>query len=298
MRPVLATVILVLGCLETSGCGRRQPPPEQRTEPRYTLGAPWQSDGYWFYPAEQLAYQAAGLAVVDAPEPGTTRRTADGETYDPERLAASHQTLQLPVVLRVRNLENGREILLRVNDRGPASPGRLLSVTPHAARLLGMVPGRATRVRLEEDQRLSQDLLDQVVDAPKPDVIAAPVGVVQEQSLMNRSQAEIADSRLSLMTIPAQQHPLPQGFPTRPVEAVTMEPVEPGQLWIDAGHFMQPIYARRLAAELAGTVRQEGHGRSAVFLVRVGPFNLPAEADAALDHARAAGVTGARIIVE
>ena len=220
------------------------------------------------------------------------RITADGEPYDPARPTASHQTLQLPVMLRVRNLENGREITLRVNDRGPASPGRLLSVTPRAALLLGMVPGQATRVSLEQDQPLSRDLLDQVDDAPRPDAVAAPVGAVQEQSLMDPSRSVTSDTRPSAMIIPAP------GRATQPGETVTMEPVEPGQLWIDAGHFMQSGYARRLAAELAGTVRQEGRGRSAVFLVRVGPFNLPAEADAALDHARSAGVTGARIIVE
>lgn len=259
----------------------------------YTLGPPWQTDGYWFYPTEETSYRATGLAVVDATETGMHRITADGEPYDPALLTASHQTLQLPVVLRVRNLENGREIMLRVNDRGPASPGRLLSVTPRAALLLGMSPGQATRVSLEEDQPLSRDLLDQVDDAPKPDAVAAPLGMVQEQSLMDPSRSGAGTTRLSTMIIPT-----PPGRAVQPDEAVTMEPVEPGQLWIDAGHFMQSGYARRLAAELSGTVRQEGRGRSAVFLVRVGPFNLPAEADAALDHARSAGVTGARIIVE
>jgi rare lipoprotein A len=221
--------------------------------------------------------------------------TADGERYDPARPAASHQTLQLPVILRVRNLENGREITLRVNDRGPASPGRLLSVTPRAAQLLGMVPGHATRVRLEEDEPLSRELLRHVDDAPAPDAIAAPVAAVQEQSLMpgGDERAPLSPGASRSTPAPASQHadPLPH-------ETVTMEPIEPGQLWIDAGHFNQPGYARRLAAELSGMVRQEGHGRSSVFLVRVGPFDLPAEADTALDQARSAGVTGARIIVE
>ncbi len=288
-------IAILIGCLSASGCGRRQPAPAPTANARYTLGDPWQSEGYWFYPTEQLSYQASGLAVVDEPRPAG-QMTADGERYDPARPAASHQTLQLPVILRVRNLENGREITLRVNDRGPASPGRLLSVTPRAARLLGMVPGQATRMRLEEDQPLSRNLLGQVDDAPAPDATAAPVADVQEQSLMpaggGRQPLGPASPRFVPEHVIRPIDALPSG------EIVTMEPIEPGQLWIDAGHFNQPSYARRLAAELSGTVRQEGHGRSSVFLVRVGPFDLPAAADAALDQARSAGVTGACIIVE
>lgn len=298
MRPAHAVILVLVATVSTSSCGRRQPSPPPAAEAHYTLGPPWQSDGYWFYPTEESSYQATGLAVVDAPLSGMKRITADGEAYDPALLTASHQTLQLPVILRVRNLENGREIRLRVNDRGPASPARLLSVTPRAALLLGMLPHRATRVRLEQDQPLSRDLLDQVDDVPGPDATAAPVGAVQEQSLMSQPRHAGADAALSATTLRARPPAASPPAATRLGETITLEPVVPGQLWIDAGHFMQAGYARRLAAALVGMVRQEGRGRSAVFLVRMGPFNLPAEADAALDRARSAGVTGARIIVE
>ncbi len=237
-------------------------------------------------------YSATGLAVVDAPR-RDGKLTADGERYDPALLTGAHQSLQLPVILHVRNLENGLEIVLRVNDRGPGSPGRLLSVTPHAAQLLQMVPGRATRVQLAEDEMLSRESWRQLEGAPAPDVVAAPIAAVEEQSLMDDRVAggvNQAGTKIRMASEPA--------VPEQAAVAVKMGFADPGALWVDAGRFSQPGYARRLAAKLAGTVRQDGQGRSASFKVRVGPFELTAEADAALDRARSAGVTGARIIVE
>ena len=290
-RPALALALLCLAFI--AACERRPQRQSIAKRPHYTLGAPWQGAGYWFYPTEELAYHAKGLAIIDAPRGGARTRTADGEAYDPARPAGAHQTLQLPIILRARNLENGLQLVLRVNDRGPASAGRLLSVTPAAARLLGMVPGQATRVEIEEDQSLSQALWKQVDDAPAPDIVAAPLDVVQERSLMPDGQGEEARPSGS----PAQEQSASEA-PEQASMTVKVGLPDPGLLWIDAGHFSQPGYARRLAAILAGTVRQDGHGRSASFSVRVGPFDRTSEADAALDRARSAGVTGARIIVE
>ena len=125
------------------------------------------------------------------------------------------------------------------------------------------------------------------------DIAAAPAGAVQEQSLM-----PAGNTRMTVGVVLSSPDPLAPALPGPLGDVVVTGAADPGQLWIDAGHFSQPVYARRLAARLAGVVREEGHGRSAVFSVRMGPFNLPSEADTALDQARSAGVTGARIIVE
>lgn len=293
MRGSGLAFILIMVCPGlTGGCEHRRQKFSPLAHPRYMLGPSWQSEGYWFYPTEEMTYDATGLATVDAPRT-YPQLTADGEVYDPALLTGAHQTLQLPVILRVRNLENGLQITLRVNDRGPASPGRLLSVTPHAAQLLRMVPGQATRVHLAEDESRSRTLWKQVDGAPAPDIVAVPVDAVEERSLMPGRAVGEADQAATVR----QEHAEPE-TPERSVEPVTAGSADPTQLWIDAGRFSQSGYARRLAATLAGTVHQDGHGRSASFNVRVGPFKLTAEADAALDRARSAGVTGARIVVE
>ena len=267
-------------------------PPVPAPAPHYVLGGAYQAGGVWFYPEERFELTETGLAAVIPP--GQPALTTDGERYDHDAMAAEHPTLQLPAILHVRNLQNGREITLRANDRGPLSPGRVLSVTPRAALLLGMDPGRATRVRVAEDELLSRDLLGRVQGAPPPDVAAAPVGAVQEQSLMPAGEG---GQPTPTATRSAEGPTGPTLADLRP-ETVIAGIADPGQLWIDAGHFSQPGYARRLAAILAGTVRENGRNRSAVFSVRLGPFSRVEEADAALDRARFAGVTGARIIVE
>ena len=76
------------------------------------------------------------------------RKTASGEVLRPGTLTAAHRTLPFGTCLRVTNLENGRVVEVRVNDRGPYAAGRILDVSETAARALGMHGQGVTRVRL------------------------------------------------------------------------------------------------------------------------------------------------------
>lgn len=77
------------------------------------------------------------------------RKTASGEVLRPGTMTAAHRTLPFGTCLRVTNLENGRVVEVRVNDRGPYAAGRILDVSESAARTLGMHGKGVTRVRLE-----------------------------------------------------------------------------------------------------------------------------------------------------
>jgi rare lipoprotein A len=77
------------------------------------------------------------------------RKTASGEVLRPGTLTAAHRTLPFGTCLRVTNLENGRAVQVRVNDRGPYVTGRILDVSETAAHALGMHGRGVTRVRLE-----------------------------------------------------------------------------------------------------------------------------------------------------
>ena len=81
-------------------------------------------------------------------EPFHGQHTANGEIYDMNALTAAHPTLQLPSVVRVTNLENGRSLLLRVNDRGPFVDDRLIDLSQAAARALGFEEQGLTRVHV------------------------------------------------------------------------------------------------------------------------------------------------------
>jgi len=80
------------------------------------------------------------------------RKTASGEVLRPGTLTAAHRTLPFGTCLRVTNLENGRVVEVRVNDRGPYAAGRILDVSEAAARALGMHGKGVTRVRLDRCQ--------------------------------------------------------------------------------------------------------------------------------------------------
>lgn len=78
------------------------------------------------------------------------RRTSSGEIFDPDRLSAAHRSLPLPTWVEVVNLDNGRRLRVRVNDRGPfADPDRrIIDVSRAAARRLGLIGPGTARVRV------------------------------------------------------------------------------------------------------------------------------------------------------
>ncbi|MFZ5468946.1 MAG: septal ring lytic transglycosylase RlpA family protein [Myxococcota bacterium] len=76
------------------------------------------------------------------------RLTASGERFDKNQMTAAHPKLKFGTCLRVRHLANGREVKVRVNDRGPFAGGRIIDLSEGAARKLGMLEEGVTRVRL------------------------------------------------------------------------------------------------------------------------------------------------------
>jgi rare lipoprotein A len=124
---------LLLGALVAlAGCGSKQPGPG----PHFKIGAPYQVDGRWYYPKFVSTYEATGVASWYG-DSYDGRATANGEIYDVGALTAAHPTLQLPCLVRVTNLENGKSLVLRVNDRGPFVKNRLIDLSQAAARELG-----------------------------------------------------------------------------------------------------------------------------------------------------------------
>ena len=77
------------------------------------------------------------------------RRTASGEVFDPSQLTAAHKTLPFGTTLRVTNLANGLSVTVRINDRGPFIPGRVIDLSRAAAERIGMIGSGTARVRLE-----------------------------------------------------------------------------------------------------------------------------------------------------
>ena len=76
------------------------------------------------------------------------RCTANGETYDREALTAAHKTLPFNTIVRVENIENGKNVIVRINDRGPFFPGRIIDLSQKAAEKIGILEQGLVEVEL------------------------------------------------------------------------------------------------------------------------------------------------------
>ena len=292
---------MTLAALGLAGCVHHGP--TTVSHPQYTIGAGFEADGVWHYPREDFGYDRTGLAAAYGDDAPTVQAgiTTDDEAYDARAMAGASQTLQLPCIVQVTDLQTGHQLLLRVNDRGPADPGRILAVTPHAAELLGIPAGGAAEVRVTVQQGPSEALADALGGGIQ--IKAAPVGGFQATSLApppGVSQAEgpaigqLDASRANAVT--AEVPPL-----VLPVTLSAVAP-DPGGLYIQSGSFGRQLDAWRQAARISGlpnahVIAIPGQGRS-LYGVRSGPYSSVAQADAALAATLQAGAVDATIIVQ
>lgn len=114
---------------------------------RYKVGDPYQVAGVWYVPKEQPNYDQTGIASWYGDE-FNMKPTANGEIFDMTALSAAHTTLPLPCIVEVTNLDNGRKLQVRVNDRGPFVGGRLIDLSHAAARELGYDRAGLAHVRV------------------------------------------------------------------------------------------------------------------------------------------------------
>ncbi len=144
----------------------------QRNWQNYKVGTPYRIQGQWFIPKENPRYRETGLASWYGSEFHNTR-TANGEVFDKGDLTAAHRTLPLPSIVRVTNLENGRMVRLRVNDRGPYvdTHERIIDVSEEAAEELGFYTQGKARVRVEYDAKETAKLF--YPGGKKPETLAA-----------------------------------------------------------------------------------------------------------------------------
>ena len=98
--------------------------------------------------ANDAAFQQVGTASWYGPG-FHGKRTASGERFDQNALTAAHRKLPLGSVVKVTNLDNGRSIVVAINDRGPYTKGRVIDLSKGAARKLGIVDDGIAKVRIE-----------------------------------------------------------------------------------------------------------------------------------------------------
>lgn len=295
-------------------------PGQSKSQGNFKIGNPYQVAGKWYRPAESYTFEESGIASWYGPN-FHGKPTANGEIFDQNELTAAHRTLQLPSLIRVTNLENGRSLILRVNDRGPFSRGRVLDVSKRGAELLGFKNQGTARVKI---QVLSQESRAIAEAARRGEDTSGIEVAMNERVLSGRTlsppskQAPLKSStgyQSASATTGAQIQPVevadlqpPQGVSGHSVDGkfypdpvVKQMPVQPTTIYVQAGSFTNKANADRLAAKLSvygktqvtpATVRGQKFYR-----VRFPAANVPT-ADNILTSLMRAGNDNAIIMVE
>lgn len=115
---------------------------------KYELGQPYVVGGRMYVPQYDPHYKAVGLASWYGDD-FHGRYTANGEIFDINGISAAHPTMPLPSYARVTNLQNGRSLIVRVNDRGPYAANRIIDLSMRAAHLLGFYNQGTAMVRVD-----------------------------------------------------------------------------------------------------------------------------------------------------
>ncbi|SLJ88425.1 rare lipoprotein A [Novosphingobium mathurense] len=295
-----AALILLAGC-STGGSDRPMPvsvAPVNGPAADYpvVVGDPFTIGDTTWTPTDQMNYDAVGYA-------GVAGNGAVGFT-------AAHKTLPLPSYAEVTSLDTGKTILVRVERRGPMVNDTLMELSRDAAAALGMTPGQRGAVRLRRTNPPETDraLLRQHELAPERMATPEALLMVLRRKLADQSplltpssmptgtgsQTTQMDSRPS-PALPTPAQPLKATSPVKPAPEVNAEPkaapVAKGHHVVQVAAFSISASATTVARKLNGFVADCG-GFSCV---RMGPFANRAQAAAALEKARAAGYSDARI---
>jgi len=217
--------------------------------------------------------------------------TANGETYDPNAMTAAHPTLPLPSLIQVVNTVTGKEVVLRVNDRGPFEDGASLQVSPRAASELGMTgAGKATlRVRY-----LGAAPATIMPETPAP---AAQMVASSEDTYQPASTAVSAASPAYVAPAAYEPAPVQTAYTYRP----SATPAAVADFYVQIGSFTDISNAQTLSnqvqASLPVSIVPARVNGADYFRVRVGPLASRYEAERACEDLSYAGIAQGRIVV-
>ncbi len=310
-------MFVLSGCAQVelaSHLGKQVAPPPQ-TQGTFKVGNPYKIEGQRYFPKESYDLTETGIASWYGKE-FHGKKTANGETFDKGELTAAHRTLQMPSLVRVTNLYNGRSLIVRVNDRGPYKKGRVMDVSERAAELLGFRGAGTAKVKLEV---LKQESLQIAMAAksgkstrgyelalntggvmpapPAPAMAFAPVPASAGAAL---PPLENVSSETLVAMAPVPGHTRNGEFYPDPV--VSNLPVSRTDIFVQAGSFTVADNAYRLSAKLQPLARTDVYPAivkgQQFYRVRVGPIASVEQADALLARVLASGSQNAIIIVE
>jgi len=295
-------------------------PKPSPTTGTFKVGTPYKIQGKLYRPKETYNFTETGIASWYGPN-FHGKPTANGETFDMYELTAAHRTLQMPSLVRVTNLENGRSLVVRVNDRGPFSRGRIIDLSKRAAELLGFKNKGTAKVHLEllsteskaiasaakrgEDTSGVEVAMNEGRHVELPQTPRQPIRAVAPQAPVRQavpqqpavySQASASPKPMG----PVKGHIEKGKFLPDPI--VQTVPVVPTNIFVQAGAFTNQDNAIRYAGDLSKYGNAQVYpalvNGQQFYRVRFGPLSDVAQADMVLNKLVVAGIDEAIIIVD
>ncbi len=310
--------------LVLSACSRRQKSTEQNLSERvvklgqrvpkgggrYKVGNPYKIGGRTYRPSEQPGYDRVGVASWYG-EMFHGRYTANGEVYDMNALTAAHPTLPIPTYARVTNLQNGRSIVVRVNDRGPYAHDRIIDMSRRSAQALGFQRNGTAKVRVQYMGRAplnGDDSLERRVYASQPWARHASLNKPGKRSqsrtqLAMAVQKEIQSDPMVVGSIPRDEStstPASSWTTSARAASAPMIPKSGKTHFVQAASFQNREFAETLRLRLAelgpASVLPSNVAGKTWYRVRLGPFEERHIADEALRAVVSSGSSDARLV--
>ena len=240
----------------------------------YKVGNPYTVMGQSYTPKEDYNYSEVGMASWYGDD-FHNKRTANGETYDMRAITAAHRTLPLPSIVRVTNLENGKSIIARVNDRGPYVKNRIIDVSQKGAELLGYRQNGIAKVKVEVLEKESKAIKEAMLSknsTSKTYNNAINYSLVQNTNSTPKYTAEIT-------------------VPTFNVSAQTIKnntPPASGNFFVQVGAFSDYNKAKEIAQSMKRfgnvSIYEAYLSKDGVYRVRLGAYQSRNEAMQILDR--------------
>lgn len=315
---------LILACVMTAGCtdnglllrSNGKDYITHDTNGVYKVGEPYQINNIWYRPEENYKYKEVGIASWYGPD-FHKGITANGETYNMHEMSAAHRTLPLPSIVKVTNLDNGKSVIVRVNDRGPFVNNRVIDLSKAAAEKLDFIDKGTAKVRVEILADESKDLKKRILSNGGKVVGGAPIADVSDAEDTNQTALpepivlvpnDVAvDDEMSLNGAGAFDKSIADDAPlyspkTGANPTFKKAVAEKGNYYIQAGAFSQKANALAVKNRLSSfgpiLIQEINNGGRTIYRVRIGAFETGAMAAEVMEQIESSGYSDIRLVQE
>lgn len=244
----------------------------------YKVGSPYTVMGQSYTPKEDYNYSETGMASWYGDD-FHNKRTANGETYDMRAITAAHRTLPLPSIVKVTNLENGRSIIARVNDRGPYVKNRIIDVSQKGAELLGYKNKGIAKVKVEILEKESRAIKEAMLskDSTSKTYASASGALSSQKYVISQNAAAAAPKYTAEISLAANN-----GGDS--LNAASGE----GPFFVQVGAYSDYGKAKELASSMSRfgkvSIYEAYLSKAGVYRVRLGAYQSREEALKILDR--------------